>query len=111
MMPSDYQALDGSTQVFDLDEVVSIFDGQSQTRPGWNALLVYVPRSKVFIELRSSPPNVHGDSDDEAQEVSEQTLLEDYRITPAMCAQIRQNPRAWVLIDERKEAIDLSPPR
>ena len=111
MMPCDYLALDGSRKDFDLDAVVSIFDGPSRSRPGWDALVVYVPRSKVFIELRSSPPNVHGDSDCEELEISDQDLQAHYRITPAACAQIRQNPRAWVLVDERKETLDLNPPR
>ena len=104
MMPSDYVALDGSTQVFDLDAVVSIFDGHSRTRPGWNALVVYVPGNDVFVELRSSPPNTHGDADDEAQEISEQTLQEHHSIGADACAQIRKKPQAWLLIDERPDA-------
>lgn len=101
-MLCDYVALDGNIQDFDLDAVVDVIRTYSYQRPGWNALVIYVPSRNAFVELRSSPPNVHGDSDDEAQEISEQDLQAHYRLTPEACAQIRQNPRSWILIDERK---------
>lgn len=103
-MPSDYIAADGSKKNFDLDAVYDVVRAYSSKRAGWTSLVVYEPKNGAFIELRSSPPNVHGDSADEAEEISPAEIAAHYGIPETTCMQIRKYPRAWRLIDQRKGA-------
>jgi hypothetical protein len=105
MMPSDYIATDGSKRFFDLDAVVSFLEGYSSKRKGWTSLVVYAPSLDVFIELRSSPPDIRGGSADEAEEISPTEIAAVYGVPETACMQMRKNPRGWKLIDLRSSAV------
>jgi hypothetical protein len=102
MMPSDYVARDGTKRDFDLDSLLEIVGGYSNRRKGWTAILVYVPESGAFVEVRSSPPDVRGESDDEAEEVDASYILEAFSLSKAQLQDAISKPAAWRFIDHRK---------
>lgn len=102
MMPSDFIRLDGTKEEFDLDAVHELVRGYSGQREGWTSLVVYEPRLKVFIELRSSPQDFRGNSADEAQEVPIEYLKSAYSIEEISLARFLRDPESWKLIDLRK---------
>jgi hypothetical protein len=102
MIPCDYVALDGSTKRLDLDAVFDIVASHSRRRNGWTATLVYAPTIRAFVELRSSPQNVHGDSQDEAEEVDRQYMSDAFGLTEDQLEGIITNPQKWCFIDRQK---------
>lgn len=98
-MPCPYTALDGSRESLDLDSVVDVVRGKSLYRPDWQALVVYLPSSSRFIELRDSPPDVRGNSRDEAVEVSAEYLTQAFALTESQLNMLRTSPRTWKMID------------
>lgn len=104
MMPSDFVGLDGKTHEFDLDAVHRLVRGYSKQRPEWTSSVVYEPKKKTLIEVRSSPQDIRGGSADEAQEVTEDYVKDAYRITDIVLAQFLRDPRSWKLIDQRSSA-------
>jgi len=101
-MPSDYLARDGSKRDFDLDTVFEIVGGYSNRRKGWTAILVYVPETRAFVEVRSSPPDVRGECNDEAEEVDASYILEAFSLSKSQLQAATSKPRAWRFIDHSK---------
>jgi len=100
-MPCSFQTLDGDAEDFDLDAVYDFVRGYSKKRAGWTSLVVYVPLAKAFVELRGSPPDVRGNSRDEAEEVTDEYLRNAYGVSDRDIASCRSKPKNWVLIDQR----------
>ena len=104
MMPSTFQYEDGSEGMMDLDAVIDVIRGYSGYRTGWTATIVFDPESACFVELRSSPPTVRGDSADEAQAVSVAYLSSQFDLSGSQIAAIRKHPTRWAFIDRRRSA-------
>ena len=102
MIHDEYTALNSSKVMFDLDQVVDVVKGQSGYRSDWTSLVVYNAPTRSFIELRSSPPDFKGNSADEAEEVTEQYVCENFRITADQLKSLRSAPRQWQLINRRE---------
>jgi hypothetical protein len=100
-MQVKYTAIDGSAVIFDLDAVTDVVKGYSQVIRGWQSLIVYDCRTKVFIELRSSPPDIKGNSADEAGQVSEQYVCDNFQLKPAQLDALRLAPRKWEMLNRR----------
>ncbi len=101
MMPSDFVDRDGTTKSFDLDNVYEIVRGFSGKCKGWTSLVVYEPTHDVFIELRSSPPDIRGNSKDEAEEVLSAYIAKSYGLGDGEIAVARLKPTEWRLVDLR----------
>lgn len=101
MMPSDFIAADGTIKTFDLDNVYEIIRGFSEMRKGWTSLVIYEPTHRAFIELRSSPPDIRGTSQDEAEEVSATYITKGYGLSQGEVNTARLKPTEWRLIDLR----------
>lgn len=101
MMPCKFMTIDGSVKELDLDAVFDVVLGYSGRRIEWTATIVYDPHSRSFVELRSAPPDYRGNSAEEAEEVSEQYLLEVFQLNKDQLQSVRRAPREWSLIDKR----------
>ncbi|OHD03522.1 MAG: hypothetical protein A3H25_08460 [Sphingomonadales bacterium RIFCSPLOWO2_12_FULL_63_15] len=101
MMPCDYQALDGSVVMMDIDTVYDVVNGQSGKRAEWTALIVFDPQSRSFVELRSSPPDIRGGSAGEAEAVSESYIAAHFGLEVDQLQGIRNHPQDWVFVDRR----------
>lgn len=73
-MMATVKLLDGTTAEFDLDKVTNVLSGYSKEKPDWTCSVVFDPRAKRFIELRSSPQDYRGNSRGEVVELSEDDL-------------------------------------
>jgi hypothetical protein len=104
MVPCDYLAKDGSRRTFDLDAVFDLVSGYSARHKEWTALLIYVPAIQAFVELRSSPPDVRGNSADEAEEVDEPYIRETFGLSQTQLSSIQANPKGWRFVDQRKRS-------
>ena len=104
MMPFSYLDKSGASAYCDLDAVTDVALGYSGVRAGWTATLIYVPQQNAFVELRSSPPDVRGNSSEEAVEVGDRYVLETSRLSSIQLAAVRRNPSAWPVIDLRQQA-------
>ena len=104
MMPCDYIAADGTTVTFDLDAVTDVIASYSGVRRSWTATIVYVPATGTFVELRSSPQDIRGNSHEESVEVSASYLQESFGLTEAQQNAIKSKPHAWRFIDRRSGA-------
>lgn len=102
-MPGTYQSKDGSEKSFDLDTVIDVVRGYSGQQPGWTALIVFLPKEEVFVELRSSPPDIRGNSRGEEEEVSEEYLLKNFQLSTTDINQFRAKPKKWVFRDYRQK--------
>lgn len=80
-MKSYFVDLVGERREFDLDKLVAVSRGFSDARKGWTGTLVYSPDYDVFIELRSSEPDILGNSRGEVAQVSEGYAVETYDLT------------------------------
>ena len=100
-MPSDFVDLAGRRCAFDLDNVYEIIRGYSNVRPGWTSIVVYEPTQKNFIEVRSSPQDVRGNSADEAEEVTVAYISHAYNISEKDLARVPHAPHLWKLVDLR----------
>lgn len=101
MMLCKYIGLDGVQRVFDLDDVVDVAQGYSLHRPEWQALLMYLPLSGLFIETRSSAIDFKDGFDEEVEEVSESYVREAFHLNLAQLETLRNHPRKWNLINLR----------
>lgn len=101
MMPGTYRNLVGETATFDLDAVVRVVSGWSGRRPGWQAYVVYLPHLQKFVELQSTPPDVRGNSADEAEEVPADYVQSTFNLTLHDLGLIRRSPRTWRFIERR----------
>jgi len=57
--------------------------GMSQLHPGWTGSLVFSRELDAFIELASAPPDVRGNSADDAREVDDEYAKRVYGKTRA----------------------------
>jgi hypothetical protein len=101
MMPSNYISLRSEVRAFDLDAVYEVVRGFSSQRVGWTSIVVFDPSDGCFIEVRTSPEDVRGNAQDEAQEVDGEYLLRAYGIGADDLAQVVHAPSRWKLIDQR----------
>ena len=104
MMPFDYISKSGETKKNDLDAVFDVIGGYSQIRNGWAALIIYIPRTNVFVELRDSPQDVRGNSKAEAEEVDEIYIQKSFGLSQKQIAVFKEKPEKWLFIDYRKNA-------
>jgi hypothetical protein len=104
MMPCNYTAADGSNVVFDLDAVTDVIAAYSGVRRSWTATIVFIPATGTFVELRSSPQDIRGNSQEESVEVSGSYLQDTFGLTKAQQSAIKSQPYAWRFIDRRSEA-------
>jgi len=100
-MPCKYDSLSGDRRTTDLDLVVDIVRGYSAKRPQWAATLIFDPESRAFIELRDSPPDVRGNSEDEAEEVDAEYMVSAFGLEFTQISSIVSNPYEWKWIDQR----------
>jgi hypothetical protein len=104
-MHGTYKNRSGVSTDFDLDAVTLVVAGRSSgCRPAWSAMLVYVPATQAFVELRSSPPDICGYSLDEAEEVDATYVQSTFQVSREDMAHISTNPYAWRPIDRRSSA-------
>lgn len=93
-----YKTLNGTAKLLDLDCAYDIALGHSSRREGWTATLVFDPGSDSFIELRSSPADLQGQSRQEAEEVCSQYIYENFHLDPILLLAIQQNPQEWKVV-------------
>jgi len=104
MMPCKYKATDGSITTFDLDAVTDVIAGFSGIRRTWSATIVFVPATGAFVELRSSPQDIRGNSQSEAEEVSSIYLQEAFELSEIQQSSVKIKPNDWRFIDRRTSA-------
>ncbi|BAV32765.1 hypothetical protein SCL_0443 [Sulfuricaulis limicola] len=102
MMPCDYRSKCGDIKKFDLDAVFDLVGGFSRVRDGWSALIIFVPSTSAFVELRSSPQDYRGNSEEEAEEVDESYVQESFGLSQTQLTAFKASPRTWQFIDHRK---------
>ena len=101
MMPCDYQMIAGDRRVVDLDAVIDVALGYSGVRASWTATLVFDPSSGAFIELRSAPQDLRGNSADDAKQVEADYIGKSFGISELQLAAVIRSPRAWTVLDLR----------
>ena len=99
MLPCDYVATDGTIVRFDLKSATGVVRGSSGIKRSWTATVVFVPATAAFVELRSSPQDIRGNSEGEAQEVSPTYLQSTFGLNELQLASIKQRPTDWRIID------------
>lgn len=104
MMPCDYKSASGKIIQFDLDNVVDACASYSGERKGWTATLIYVPSTDAFVELRSSPQDFRGNSQEESVEVSAGYIETNFGIGELERHSIRRRPAEWKFINRRVSA-------
>ncbi|MDX1253562.1 MAG: hypothetical protein IDH49_15180 [Gammaproteobacteria bacterium] len=102
MMPCDYRSKSGGIKKFDLDAVFELVGGFSQVRKGWTALIIFVPSTGAFVELRSSPQDYRGNSEEEAEEIDEVYIQESFGLSQSQVQTFKANPQSWQFIDFRQ---------
>jgi hypothetical protein len=101
MTPCRYIKQDGEESIFDLDNVVDIVRGYSHKKEGWTSLIIFDLKTQKFIELRDSPPDIKGNSKDEAEEVSSDYLQSFFGIKENDLIRIKKAPTDWQFIDRK----------
>jgi hypothetical protein len=104
MIPCDYTSENGRKVTFDLDAVIDVAIGYSKKRQGWTATLIYIPESSAFVELRSAPQDIRGNSKEEAEEVSFAYIGETFAIDNEGLNRVKSDPGNWQLINRRTGA-------
>lgn len=102
MIPCNYISRSGEIKEFDLDAVFDLVGGNSKLHSGWSALIIFVPSTNAFVELRSSPQDYRGNSDDEAEEVDEAYIQNTFGLTVQQIGTFRSGPKKWQFIDYRQ---------
>jgi hypothetical protein len=102
MMPCDYTSKSGQVIGFDLDAVFDLVGGSSKLRSGWSSLVVFVPSTNAFVELRSSPQDYRGNSADEAEEIDEKYIQNTFGLSEQQLASFKSNPNKWQFLDYRE---------
>ena len=100
-MRSDFISLNGTVKLFDLDNVCEVVRGHSEKHNGWTSLVIYEPTHDAFIELRSSPPDIRGNSKDEAEEIKTTDITNFYGLSESEIVSVRSASTEWRLIDRR----------
>lgn len=101
MMPCSYVSLSKAQRTLDLDSVTDVVLGYSGRRSGWTATLVFDPESGVFVELRSAPPDIRGNSADEAEEVDAEYMANAFGLQPTQLHAVTERPESWKLLNLR----------
>jgi hypothetical protein len=68
MLPAIYISIDGRPVSYDLDRVSDIAQSYIGKRAGWTCTLIHIHDTDAFVELRSSPQDIRGNSAQEEQE-------------------------------------------
>jgi len=89
MMHGTYIDSNGVQRDCDLDALKVLARGSSQIRQGWSGLLAFYPQNGTLIELRSSPPNIRGDSQDEASQVDVEYATSTYGLSRDVIERLR----------------------
>jgi len=100
VMPCGYVSLTGVERTVDLESVTDVVLGYSTKRSEWTATLVFDPESKAFVELRSSPQDVRGNSSEEGGGAAEY-ITDTFGLTPEQISSVMKRPSEWRLIDLR----------
>lgn len=101
MMPCSYMSLTKVQRTLDLDSVIDVALGYSGRRSGWTATLVFDHESGAFVELRSAPPDVRGNSADEAEEVDVEYMSSTFGLQPNQLSAVAERPESWKLLNLR----------
>lgn len=101
-MPCEYISKSGAVKKFDLDSVFDLVGGYSNHRAGWSALIIFLPDTNAFVELRSSPQDYRGNSADEAQEIDENYIKNTFGLTGNQIESFKAKPKSWQFIDRRE---------
>jgi len=104
MLPCDYTATDGTIVRFDLESAVGVVRGFSGVKRSWTATIVFIPSTAAFVELRSAPQDIRGNSEGEAQEMSSNYLQSNFGLSELQLASIKQRPKDWRIVDLLKRA-------
>lgn len=91
MMHGTYIDSNGVQRDCDLDALKVLARGGSQIRHGWSGLLAFDPQNGALIELRSSPPNIRGDSQGEASQVDIEYAISTYGLTQDVVERLHLN--------------------
>jgi hypothetical protein len=103
MAPAIYISIDGRPVSYDLDCVSDVAQSYSGKRSGWTCTLIHVPDTDAFVELRSSPQDIRGNSvQEEQEEVDAEYIGQTYGLGLDDLASIRSAPSAWTFVDRRK---------
>lgn len=102
MMPCEYRSKTGDVKNFDLDAVFELVGGFSHARNGWTALIIFVPSTGAFVELRSSPQDYRGNSEEEAEEIEEAYIQKTFGLSQSQMEIFISNPGSWQFIDLRQ---------
>ncbi len=103
-MTSDfYSDFRGKKQPMDLDNVIRILRGWSALKSGWMAYVIYIPASGAFVELLSSPPDIRGNSKEDAVQIDDDYLKATFGVTDDQLSFIRLGPLRWVFLDLRNK--------
>lgn len=81
MIPMNLTRLDGTQTSVDMTRLQRVARGASQIHPGWVGSLVFSRELDAFIELASAPPDVRGNSADDAREVDDEYAKRVYEKT------------------------------
>jgi hypothetical protein len=106
LVPCRYLSKDGTFQVLDLDAVFDLVCGSSGRGPNWTATIVYVPAKRTFVELRSSPPDVRGNSTEEAEEVEPDYIRNAFGLSDAQLQTFLAAPGTWQTIEQHTRRRD-----
>ena len=101
MMPCSYMSLNKVWRNLDLDSVIDVVLGYSGIRSGWTSTLVFDPESGAFVELRSAPPDVRGNSADEAEEVDAEYMIRTFGLQQNQLSSVAERPQSWKLLNLR----------
>jgi len=102
MMPFKYRTKLGDLKEFDLDAVFDLVGGFSQVRNGWTATIIFVPKTKEFVELRSSPQDYRGHSEEEAEEVDIEYIQNAFGLSQSQIQTFIACPKSWQFKDLRQ---------
>lgn len=83
MIPMNLTRSDGTQASVDMERLQRVARGMSQIHPGWTGSLVFSQELGSFIELSSAPPDVRGNSADDAREVDDEYAKRVYGKTRA----------------------------
>jgi len=98
-MPCKYTTKTGEIGHVDLDAVIDVARGPSGQKSTWNALVLYDPAAKIFIETRDSPIDCAHGTQSETVEVDESYLRAHFDLTASDLIGIKRHPELWMFRD------------
>jgi hypothetical protein len=103
MVSAIYISIDGRPVSYDLDRVSDIAQSYSGKRAGWTCTLIHIRDTDAFVELRSSPQDIRGNSaQEEQEEVDAEYIGKTYGLGPDDLASVRSAPSVWTFVDRRQ---------